>query len=36
MQQCSYDYTIFDATKLIERIGPLCGYVQSDEVGRAS
>jgi ornithine decarboxylase len=31
MEQCSYDGTIYNATKLIERIGPLCDYVHFDE-----
>jgi ornithine decarboxylase len=31
MEQCSYDGTIYNASKLIERIGHLCDYVHFDE-----
>ena len=31
MEQCSYDGTIYNAGKLIERIGALCDYVHFDE-----
>ena len=31
IEQCSYDGTIYNATKVIERIGRLCDYVHFDE-----
>ena len=31
IEQCSYDGTIYNANKLIERIGHLCDYVHFDE-----
>jgi ornithine decarboxylase len=31
MEQCSYDGTIYNASRLIERIGHLCDYVHFDE-----
>jgi ornithine decarboxylase len=31
MEQCSYDGTIYNVSKLIERIGHLCDYVHFDE-----
>lgn len=31
MEQCSYDGTIYNAGKLIERVGHLCDYVHFDE-----
>ena len=31
MEQCSYDGTIYNASKLLERIGHLCDYVHFDE-----
>lgn len=31
IEQCSYDGTIYNATRLIERIGHLCDYVHFDE-----
>ena len=31
IEQCSYDGTIYNATKVIERVGHLCDYVHFDE-----
>ncbi|MBV9287868.1 MAG: amino acid decarboxylase [Hyphomicrobiales bacterium] len=31
IEQCTYDGTIYDAERIVERIGPLCDYVLFDE-----
>ncbi len=31
IEQCTYDGTIYDAQRLLERIGPLCDYIMFDE-----
>jgi len=31
IEQCTYDGTILDAEKVVERIGPLCDYILFDE-----
>ncbi len=31
IEQCTYDGTIYDATRILERIGPLCDYLHFDE-----
>ena len=31
IEQCTYDGTIYDATRILERIGPLCDYIHFDE-----
>ena len=31
IEQCTYDGTIYDAHRLVERIGPLCDYIMFDE-----
>ncbi len=31
IEQCTYDGTIYDAQRIVERIGPLCEYVMFDE-----
>ena len=31
IEQCTYDGTIYDAQRIVERIGPLCEYIMFDE-----
>ena len=31
IEQCTYDGTIYDAERIVERIGPLCDYIMFDE-----
>ena len=31
IEQCTYDGTIYDAHRILERIGPLCDYIMFDE-----
>ena len=31
IEQCTYDGTIYDAQRILERIGPLCDYIMFDE-----